>query len=273
MPRRAVSRTLALAALALMPLALGACASRKHETIPAISADLSDSSEWRPVGLSVDGRTIDACTRGQGPIRVLIVGGIHGDEREALPSIPRLAHFLDQEPAASAATWRLVRDLNPDGSVLMRRANARSVDLNRNFPARNFKARDRHGPRPLSEPETQALLALTRVDQPQLILVFHSSPSGPFVNYDGPAAGAAAAFARGAASVDPRWRLVPDMSYTTPGSMGSFYGQDLNIPILTIEFRRDQDPQEVWYALEAGFRALAEQLASGGRPEASEQPG
>lgn len=58
------------------------------------------------------------------------------------------------------------------------------------------------------------------------------------------------------------WRIVADMGYATPGSLGTFMGIDRNIPILTIEFRRGQDPDAVLRAARAGFHALIEAAAS-----------
>lgn len=241
---------------------LGGCAGKKREPDELKAAELADSDVWRTIGFSVSGRSIEAITVGEGPRRVLVVGGIHGDEREALPSMGRLTEKLSREPAAGAATWRVIRDLNPDGSALERRGNARNVDLNRNFPARNFEKRDRHGDKPFSEPEAELLASVVRFDQPDLIVIFHSTSYGPFVNFDGPALGYARAFADGAAVVDPRWRIVPEMSYATPGSLGSYFGQDQGIPVLTIEFKRHQDVLEVWRAIESGFASLARHLVS-----------
>jgi protein MpaA len=227
---------------------------------------------WEEVGVSVKGRPIEAITVGTGATRVLVIGGVHGDEREAHPSISRLVERLGAGDAAAAATWRVVRDLNPDGSALARRANANQVDLNRNFPARNYVRRTRHGPRPLSEPETSALYDMVLSERPSLIVVFHSSGYGPFVNYDGPGAEAARAFADGASQSDRRWRLVPEMSYATPGSLGSYFGVDQGVPVLTIEFERGQEPLQAWLALEAGFQGLTRHIESsaGARAEGSE---
>ena len=79
---------------------------------------------------------------------------------------------------------------------------------------------------------------------PEIIVVLHSTPRGPFVNFDGPSPASedlAQAFVDGAKSTgDPRWKVVPDMGYPTPGSMGSYFGSDLGLPILTIEFKRGE---------------------------------
>lgn len=253
---------LALLACAVMTGVSAGCANNKRSTEGMTVADLSDTDTWKPIGFSVAGRSIEAMTVGEGSVRVLVIGGIHGDEVEAQPSIGRLTEMLMQEPGARAATWRVIRDLNPDGTSIGRRGNERNVDLNRNFPARNFVKKKRHGDNPFSEPESNLLARMVEFDRPELIVVFHSTSNGPYVNFDGPASAAARAFADGAATTDPRWRIVPEMSYATPGSLGSYFGQDRAIPILTIEFQRDQDPMQVWLAIEAGFTSLARHLLS-----------
>ena len=136
------------------------------------------------------------------------------------------------------------------------------VDLNRNWPARNFRASRAGGPAPLSEPETRAVHEDIEAFGPDLIVVFHSIRSGPFVNYDGPASKAAAVFASAAAQVDARWRIVPDMGYPTPGSLGSYFGVDQQIAILTIEMRRGDESAEVVQAALVGLAAVLE----GGAP-------
>jgi len=66
----------------------------------------------------------------------------------------------------------------------------------------------------------------------------------------------AALFADAARDVDPRWRVVADMGYSTPGSLGTMVGDEMGIPILTIEFKRGQDSASARSAFAAGLRAV-----------------
>ncbi|MCW5774880.1 MAG: succinylglutamate desuccinylase/aspartoacylase family protein [Phycisphaeraceae bacterium] len=218
---------------------------------------------WSRFGVSVEGRPLEAVTIGTGLRRVLIIGGIHGDETEGLATIGPLAEHLASSPALREVTVCIARDANPDGTAAQTRGNARRVDLNRNWPASNFAPGRSRGIQPLTEPETTALHELIGSFTPELVIVFHSTPSGPFVNYDGPAERQARAFADAAALADQRWRVVPNVGYPTPGSLGTYMGVDLGVPILTIEFARKHAPDSAWDAV----RACVDALLSAPRPE------
>ncbi len=239
----------------VLAAALGGCSG------PQVGRDPPRDSAWRTIGHSTLGRDIEAATIGRGSVRVLLVGSIHGNETEALAAMDDLRRHL-LVFAAESATVRLIRDVNPDGTRLGRRTNARGVDLNRNWPARNFAPSPSRGLEPGSEIETRLLLAELREFGPHVTLVCHSMPRGPFVNFDGPAASLAAAFAAAAAASDARWRVEPTMGYATPGSLGSFVGVDRGEPILTIEFARGHEPGLVREALLAGTLAVIEALDS-----------
>lgn len=187
---------------------------------------------------------------GAGP--VLIIGCIHGDEREGIAAFD----VVRAEAASAGVAVLLVESMNPDGEAANSRGNAAGVDLNRNWPTANFRPGRAHGPSPLSEPETRGLHELLGRALPSLVVVLHSTGSGPFVNFDGPAEELAARFAEAAQAVDPRWRVVSDMGYPTPGSLGTLVGDEMGIPILTIEFKRGQDSASVRSALKAGLRAV-----------------
>lgn len=238
------------ALLILITLLLAGCRAAPVRPTPPLS-----------IGLSHNNLPIHAHTLGRGPFRVYLVASIHGDEPEGLAALDPLLGRLAADPALRRATLRIIRDANPDGTAARTRGNARGRDLNRNWPASNFSARDRHGESPLSEPESAALHAdLTRFN-PHLVIVFHSARNGPFVNYDGPARDAADAFAAAAAAGDPRWRTEPSMGYPTPGSLGSYLGVDRATPILTVEFRRGQSPESALRAAAAGVPAAIRSAA------------
>lgn len=213
---------------------------------------------WESIGSSVRGKPILATMVGEGPRRVYVIGGVHGDEPEGhevarvLPDLLRRA-----DPAeTSGATVRILMDMNPDGTRAGTRGNTRGVDLNRNWPATNYRASARHGTRAMSELETVAVHTdMTRFD-PDVVIVFHSSYRGPFVNYDGAETALAYRFAAAARDHDPRWRVVHEMGYPTPGSLGSYVGLDQRTPILTVEFQRGREVQTNARAVLAGVLSV-----------------
>lgn len=211
-------------------------------------------STWQRIGTSVRGAPIEAAEFGEGPTRVLIVGGIHGDEDEGAKAVEALRRHLVVFPPRARVLF--IRDVNPDGSAAGTRGNARGVDLNRNWPARSFAPGAAHGSAPLSEPESRVLHDQIETFDPHLMIVLHSARNGPFVNFDGPAGDVAERFAAAARESDRRWHVQPEMGYATPGSLGSYIGVDRGLPILTIEFARGHDAEMAKMALVDGVKAV-----------------
>ena len=186
---------------------------------------------FRSIGQSRQGRPIRAACLGDPGERGgrLLMAGIHGDEGSSVESVlDLLASGLEDR---SPPLW-LVPALNPDGLFVGRKNSASDVDLNRNFPARNFVPEHNPGyhpgPAPLSEPETAAFAALVDRALPRSVVTVHA----PFacINYDGPAAEWAARVASASG-----WPSRGDIGYPTPGSLGSWLGVDRGLPVLTIE--------------------------------------
>ena len=199
--------------------------------------------QWRHIGTSVEGRPLRALVVGHGPRRVLWIGGIHGDEREGSVATRELPHAFAELPGAgSQVTLTIVEDVNPDGTAAGTRTNGNGVDLNRNYPARNFLAGRAFGSHPLDQPEAAALHALIQDEQPHLVIVAHSWRNDHFINFDGPAEQLARTFAaKSSYRVQPSDKIAP-----TPGSLGSWVGRTLGTPILTLEYQRGSDPLTAW---------------------------
>lgn len=187
------------------------------------------------LGSSVQGRVIRASVYGTGKKLVIVFGGIHGNET-ASPVLARaLAASLEREPPPIGLTVIVVPEVNPDGVFARTRVNANSVDLNRNFPAKNWRpdfkeARRNPGKEPASEPETRAVMALIERYPPDFVITIHA----PLycVNWDGPAQELASVMA-----LKNGYRLCPYLGYETPGSLGSYVGLDRSVPTPTIELQ------------------------------------
>jgi protein MpaA len=144
---------------------------RSHASVSATSAS---ASRRVVIGHSVRGRPIVAHVLGpdSGPRRLLLVGCIHGNECAGIRILSALAGV---RMPAGVQLW-LVPEMNPDGAAADTRQNADGVDLNRNFPYRWERDPDPTyyaGPRPESEPETRAAMALIRRVKPAVTIWYH----------------------------------------------------------------------------------------------------
>ncbi|MDQ1447548.1 MAG: murein peptide amidase [Actinomycetota bacterium] len=223
-----------------------------HSTVTAnmgevTTANLLSPVVWQTIGHSVEGRPLRMQRVGHGRRRVLWIGGIHGDEPQGVVATASLASAFEQARLENRVTLVIVEDDNPDGRVRHTRDNANHVDLNRNFPARNFdRTNSESGRTPLSQPESRALYDLIRRVHPDLVISCHASRGHQFINYDGPAKAIAERFsAKSGLPVE----ASNSLGFGTPGSLGSLVGIDRGIPILTIELLRGSSPTADWYAI------------------------
>ena len=226
-------------ALATAPCALAA----------GTTAAPADSAAKRiTFGRSVQGRPLVAYEFGSSGPLTIIFGAFHGDEGASSKLATAFVQYLQKHPEQYAGCHVVVVPrTNPDGLAHGTRVNARGVDINRNFPtadwrAKPARARYNPGPRPESEPETRAVMALISEYGPDRIVTIHQPASQN--NYDGPAAEIARAMAR-----QNHYPVTPQWDAPTPGSFGTYYGKERGLPVVTLELGDGMD----W---EANRRAL-----------------
>lgn len=169
--------------------------------------------------------------------RVLVIGGIHGDEYASTSIAFKWMQQLQKE-RDGRLHWRFIPALNADGLLRKKsqRQNANGVDLNRNFPSADWNRlaldywtrKDYKNPRrypgkiSASEPETQGLIAQINNFKPDIIVSIHA----PYhlLDYDGP-------------STAPQ--RIGDLHLhelgVYPGSLGNYAGLDLKLPVVTLE--------------------------------------
>lgn len=268
-PRRARTRILLAAALSLaglsaeantaervvpaaktsatsgVPTQLDAWCQAVAPRIPGVSAERCQASGLSPSGgRSVRGVPIFARdvqpAPGTARLRVLVLGGIHGDEQASVTLVLDWLERAVQGAPGETIHWRMVPLVNPDG--LMRRpstrVNARGVDLNRNFPTHEWQknalpywvsrtGRDPRrypGPQAMSEPETRWVQGQLEAFKPNLIVSVHA-PYG-VLDFDGPPP-----------PPDKLGNLYLDQVGIYPGSLGNYGGVMRRVPVVTLELR------------------------------------
>ena len=163
--------------------------------------------------------------------KILVIGVFHGDETQGEYFINS---YLKKNTISNNNVFYIPK-LNPS----KKRKNSNNVDLNRNFPTKNWTLGDPKsdyfgGYKPNSEKETQFLVQLINKHDFSAIITIHS----PYkvVNYDGPA--------KNLAEVASRIIGYPtsnDIGYPTPGSFGTYCGVERQIPTLTIEIDEEEN--------------------------------
>lgn len=149
------------------------------------------------IGSSENGRSIYAHRFGNGGGNVVFVGGTHGDEPSSVYLLNSWVDWLEAnyDSIPGNRTVFVVPDINPDGRASGRRTNANDVDLNRNFPANNWKKdvimpggslnKGGGGSAPLSESESAAIASYTLGLSPRLVLTYHAVGSLVIANESG----------------------------------------------------------------------------------------
>jgi murein peptide amidase A len=206
--------------------------------------------------------------------RILIMGGIHGDEYSSISIMFKWMNLLEEslaEDIVDPFIWRFIPLANPDGLLDGQavRQNANGVDLNRNFPStdwaklalKDWREKTGSNPRrfpghaPASEPEVQWLLGQIREFAPTVIVAVHAPHQ--LVDFDGPA-------------VAPKkiGELYLHQLGVYPGSLGNYAGVDMGIPVVTLELPsagimppREQIT-EMWQDLLVWIRSHTAVLAS-----------
>jgi len=199
------------------------------------------------LGLSAQGRPLTMYVFGDGERPLLVIGGIHGNEPTGAELSEKLIDYL----RANSPMWRdhpvaVLPRANPDGLAACTRVNGRGVDVNRNFPAKNWRKTPRNdaygGPSPLSETESKAIATAVDTLHPWAIISIHSiSTNEACNNYDGPAED----LARRMSALNG-YPAKGSIGYPTPGSMGSWAGGDRGIPMVTLELPRNLSGQKCW---------------------------
>jgi murein peptide amidase A len=208
-------------------------------------------------GKSVAGELIPAFKTDHTTGRHLyLMAGTHGDEVEGVYVTQMLFDWLREQDLPYPMV--VIPILNIDGYRAGTRVNANGVDLNRNYPSKDWTPEAREpkyypGTAPLSEPENKFLDDLFQKYPPAIILSFHSWK--PFINYNGDCKDVAEHLAS-----FNSYSICDDIEgHPTPGSLGEYGPQRYQSPVLTFECALLADVpslDHIWRENEPGLKSL-----------------
>lgn len=170
---------------------------------------------------------------------ILIAGVFHGDEPQGEFLINE---YLNLKYKNGKNRIVFVPRLNKNN----KRQNINGVDLNRNFPTKNWELSDKNsdyygGDSPCSEAETKFMVNLIETYNFDAIITIHS----PFkiVNYDCQDGNKNAIILAEKISDFVGYPVQKDIGYPTPGSFGTYCGVERDIPTITIEVDEEAAPE------------------------------
>ncbi len=164
------------------------------------------------IGASVEGRTLEAYTYGEGDTHLLFVGGVHGGyEWNSVLLAYQFIDYIEANPSVvpSGLSVTVIPSANPDGLykvvgkegrfaaadvsvspdiLASGRFNARGVDLNRNFdckwkPESTWRSQTvSAGTSAFSEPEAAALRDFILKNTPDAVVFWHSQSNAVYAS-------------------------------------------------------------------------------------------
>jgi len=182
--------------------------------------------------------------------KVLVVGCFHGDEPQG--------KYLIEEYLKENSDTRImfIPCLNECGYNRNCRTNSNGVDLNRNFPTKNWVLGEKNdyygGEKPASEEETKFIINVIEQYKPKLILSLHA----PYkvVNYDGDAREISEKI-----SEIIGYPVEESIGYPTPGSFGTWAGIERKIPTITLELDENINVEQLKEPVFKIFKLLEEE--------------
>ena len=197
--------------------------------------------------ITAQGNLVSLCGVNSNQGQVLVIGVVHGDEYQGEKLIYK---YMEENDKGGIL---FIPCLNPDGRDLNTRTNSNGVDINRNFPTKNWELTECDsyfgGEKPASEIETRFLVDIIEKYKPKSIITLHTPYK--IVNYDGPAKDLAEMI-----SGIINYPVEPSIGYPTPGSFGTYAGVERNIPTITLEMDEEETIENLYLPVCTIFNRL-----------------
>ncbi len=170
-------------AVLIVTLAIGffVMVTKRADTVESIVLSFEQQfSENVIFGYSEQGREIKGYTFGNGEDRLLLIAGLHGNEKGATDLLEKLSEEIRVHPDLVAPEKQIIilPIANPDGYYAREdKLNANGVNLNRNFATTEWSQYQEEifgGSQPFSEAESRVIEAIVREYQPVIMIAFHS---------------------------------------------------------------------------------------------------
>jgi hypothetical protein len=201
------------------------------------------------IGHSFEGRPIRLYKFGSGIQAVIIVAGVHGDERNTSVTAYHIIDMLRTEKIAipCGKSVFIIPEANPDGLKNNTRTNARNVDLNRNFDTKVwYNTAYLHGKplycgeHPFSEPESKCLKNLFEsvhlLGFLPIFVTYHSQANSIIDANDMDFNKKFSSFLRN----NSKYKQV--INYPTYGDAEKWVSERFLIPSASIEFKTKTEP-------------------------------
>jgi protein MpaA len=219
------------------------------------------------IGTTSEGRAIDAYCVGSGPYKVLIAGGIHGGyEANTVDLVNQMTQAFIQNPdwIPDPLTLVFVADQNPDGFAEGQRFSSTGIDLNRNWPTRDWSANAFNqdgkltsglgGAKPLSEPETSAMHKWVVENEPVGFISYHSAAGEVYSGLHGETLGLNQAYSKAAGYPAQNFETYP-----VTGDFLQWIDDDTGVPGVECELTTHSSIELSQHL--AGVRAVLPMLA------------
>ena len=197
--------------------------------------------------MSIELKKFTSNTDYKTPKNILVIGVVHGDEPQGEFFINKYLENKDRDVKNSLF---YIPRLNFSDT----RKNKNGVDINRNFPTKNWELTNKEddyfgGYSPNSEIETKFVVNLMNEIKFDAIITIHSPYK--IVNYDGPAE-----YLADKISKIVEYPVESDIGYPTPGSFGTYAGIERKIPTITIECDEEIPMEKLYPRFENLFKFL-----------------